>query len=432
MRSLKFVFVFMLLAGLLAGLFAGCSSTDPADTDRDLVDPEVWFDGDFDGDGMVLTRTETFGPGGILVTLELFASDLEFDSTTNQLQVTVHVRNTSRTDLHAPGRVGIGEFNPDSIRPLNATSTEEQVGRWWYDYSNALGEDDILSAGEESDGVLWILQLPGPESFSFAAVARFAGEPERAVLGGRVFHDNNRDGQPDRDEPGGFGTIHVIYPDGREMRTRPDQAGWWQLPVQVTGLYTVRWIAPPTASILPVCLTTPNPLQVILTPGPDALPRSFREAHFGIDPLPCIGGDMMPIMLSEVPLDSLQSDHWMLIGIEHRREVDVLRERLEITVGFSGCGPEHPLVFAVHGRPAQGDPIAGDPVPGDPTVGPAPRMLATVLHDDLDELCDAWWQQTRNVDVRQLRAIWAEMVGPNVPLVIEFHSPVGVQLLHLD
>ncbi|RKZ10635.1 hypothetical protein DRQ53_10735 [bacterium] len=422
MRSLNFLFALTLVAGLAMALLAGCSTTDPDDDHQDLLDPEVWFDGNFDGDGLILTRTEIFGPGGVLITLELLASNLEFDPATNQLQATVHVRNSSRIDLHAPGRVGISDFNPDSIRPLNATSTEDSAGRWWYDYSNALGQDDILSAGEESDGVLWILQLPGSTSFSFVAVARFAGEPERAVLGGRVFHDNNRDGHPDRDEPGGFGTVHVGYPDGRQMRTQPNEDGWWGLPAQAAGLYSVRWVAPPTASILPVCLTTPNPLQVILTPGPDGLPRSFREAHFGIDPLPCIGGDRMPIMVSDVPLDSLESDHWMLVGIEHKREADGAPERLDLTIGFSGCSENHPLVFAIQG-PSLVDRLADES---------PPHMVATVLHDDLDELCDAWWQPTRSVDVGRLRAIWADMAGPNVPLVLEFHSLLGIRILPLD
>ena len=167
------------------------------------------------------------------------------------------------------------------------------------------------------------------------------------MLAGRVFNDLDRDGVADPDEPGAFGEVGVSFPDGRRLIAQPDTLGWWAVPVDMPGLYTARWISPPTLGFAPVCLTTPNPLQVLLTPGPDGLPTSFREANFGIDPEPCFVIDRMPIVLSEVPVDELESDHWSLIDLVHTPTSPGMPDLLVFTIGFSGCGPDHPLAFAL-------------------------------------------------------------------------------------
>lgn len=400
---------------MLLVLVAACSTTEPERIDQTNIDPEVWFDGDFDGTGLVLERTEVFGPGGILVPVDLVATRLEFDPRTNQLSAEVHITNRSRTDLYGPATVGLSNFTPDSVKPLNASNTTTDPERWWYDYSRTLGDDGILSAGESSAPVTWLVQLPGPGSFSFVAVARFAGEPGRAVLGGRVFADLDRNGRPDPAEPGGSGEVLITAPGERKIQARPDDFGWWQIPATEPGLYTVQWIAPPTAGILPVCLTTPSPLQVLMTPGPDGLPRSFREAHFGVDPEPCRPG-AMPILISQVDIDSLHSDYWSLIDLQVRGPSGGLGERLELSIGFPGCGPDHPMVFAVQLPDADR-----------PSV-----LVATVLHDGLGELCEAWWNEERTVDLGHLRAIWADLTGLDGPLFLELHTPQGTRELPLD
>ena len=405
---------FVFLLALL--VFAGCSSEDPVSVDTGGADPESWFDGNYDGTGLILQRTDIPGPDGSILTVELVASRLVYDPLTGQLHVEVFVRNASRVDLYAPARIGIGDFTPDSVLPLNANVLNESPRRWWYDYSKALGEDGVLRPGESSDAVLWILQLPGPQSFSFEAVARFAPEPQRAVLGGRVFYDLDRDGVADPDEPGGFGDVAISFPDGQHLLARPDSVGWWAVPVDAPGLYTARWISPPTLDFAPVCLTTPNPLQILLTPGPDGLPQSFRQANFGIDPEPCFMNDRMPIILSDVPVDLLESDHWSLIDLVHTPVSAGTSELLVLTVGFSGCSANHPLAFAVQ-----------PPEPGRPEV-----LVATVVHDDLGELCDAWFNVTRSVDMTLLRRRWTDWTGQPLPRLLELHTPEGIEEFPLD
>jgi hypothetical protein len=402
-------------------LIAGCSS-DPVEPGPESLDPEAWFDGSFDGEGIVLQRTEVFGPGGVLVEVDLVARGLSFDASVNQLKVAVAIRNSSRMNLHAPASVGLSDFNPSTVVPLNANNHSVDLGRWWFDYSRALGDDRILAAGEESEPVEWILQLPGPGSFAFAAIARFAGEPNRPVLGGRVFLDLDRDGSPGREEPPAFGTVEVTFPNARRMMVQPAEDGTWSVRIESPGIHVARWISPPTMGFAPVCLTTPNPLQVLITPGPNDLPSGFTRAHFGVDPEPCLPWRMMPIRMSESPVDSLDSDPWTLIDLAQTGPDDPGPERLEITVGFSGCSADHPLAF-VYEHP--GD--AADPA----GVIPHSMMVATVLHDDLGELCEAYFNVTAAVDLAVLRAQWRELTGYTGPITLQLHTPQGIEVFEI-
>ena len=404
-----------LLAVLL--LFAACSS-DPVQPDPDPVDPEAWFDGAWDGEELVLQRSEFFGPGGVLVTVELVARDLDFDASSNQLSAQVSIRNASRTDLYAPASVAVSNFNPPTVHPLNANNYETDDLRWWYDYSRTLGDDRVLSAGETSGPVEWILQLPGPGSFSFEAVARFAGEPDRPQIGGRIFVDRNRDGLPSPDEPAGIGSVVVTYPDGRRQFVLAGEDGWWLAPVARAGLYTARWSPDPALPIAPVCLTTPNPLQVMITPGPDGGPTGFMQAHFGIDPEPCFQPRRLPILISDVPVDSLESDPWDLVEVTRPGPDEPYPDRLDLAIAFSGCSANHPLSF-VFGRP-------------DDSAVPQTTMVATIVHDDLGELCDAYFVVRRALDLGQLRAMWLDLTGYSGTLAIELHTPQGIERLVVD
>ena len=57
-----------------------------------------------------------------------------------------------------------------------------------------------------------------------------------------------------------------------------DEVGAFRFMVDDVGLYRLR-----LESLVdcPVCYTTPNPLEVLLTPGPDGRPESFGQAVFG-------------------------------------------------------------------------------------------------------------------------------------------------------
>ena len=260
--------------------------------------------------------------------------------------------------------------------------------------------------------MIWILQLPGPDSFSFAAVARFAGEAEHGFLGGQLYVDANRNGERDPNEPPGFGQVEVTFPGGQTQMVRTLESGAWSVPTDTPGIHVARWISPPVASPLPICLTTPNPLQIMMTPAPDGLPNSFREADFGIDPEPCMQWRMMPIIMSEEPVDSLDSDPWTFVELVQTGPDVPGPERLEITVAYSGCSAGHPLAFAFE-------------QPDDSAV-PKTTMVATIVHDDLGELCEAYFHVTRSVDMVQLREMWFELTGQEGPRMLELHTAHGI------
>ena len=126
--------------------------------------------------------------------------------------------------------------------------------------------------------------------------------------------------------------------------------------------------------------------------------------------------DRMPIILSDVPVDLLESDHWSLIDLVHTPVSAGTSELLVLTVGFSGCSANHPLAFAVQ-----------PPEPGRPEV-----LVATVVHDDLGELCEAWFNVTRSVDMTLLRRRWTDWTGQPLPRLLELHTPEGIEEFPLD
>jgi hypothetical protein len=416
----------VLLCLLAAFLIAGCQSDDPVSAPSEPLDPASWFVGSYDGSELVLQTVQVPVPDGRPVEVQLVATDLQYYDATAQLTASVAIRNQSNLDLWAPARVGVGDFRPESVQPVNATATSNSAGRWWYDYSGNFGDDGLLEPGELSDPLLWILQLPGPISFSFSAEARFSPEPSRPVIAGRVFNDLDLDGEADADEPAGIGDVRLVAPDGQATVLRPDSLGRWSQPVTVPGLYTATWLEPPILGPTPICLTTPNPLQILLVAGPDGLPESYLEAHFGVAPEPCVIPPPIPVVSTDEPLDSLESDWWTLVDMEvvsqfrwfHGRAERSLQDyRLEITVGYGGCQPDHPLTFVI----------------GPPSEVPGPdRLPATLVHDDLDELCDAYFTPTRSVDLDLVRQIWAERTGYTGPLTLVLHTPLGIRELPLD
>ena len=57
-----------------------------------------------------------------------------------------------------------------------------------------------------------------------------------------------------------------------------EENGAFRFYVEELGLYRVELISMVDC---PVCFTTTNPIEVVLLPGPDDLPQSYRNAVFG-------------------------------------------------------------------------------------------------------------------------------------------------------
>jgi len=183
--------------------------------------------------------------------------------------------------LYPPAIVWVSEFIPPTVQVINANLPLPGpiLTRWGFDYSRLLGPDHLLAPGMQSEPYRWRFHDPGIEAFSFAAQVEASLEPPAAVISGGVFEDLNGNGIRERNEPPWLAcAVHLTEPDGTTQLAVCDEVGGFRFIVDEVGLYRVR-----LESLVdcPVCYTTPNPLEVLLTPGPDGRPESFGQAVFG-------------------------------------------------------------------------------------------------------------------------------------------------------
>ena len=165
-------------------------------------------------------------------------------------------------------------------------------------------------------------------------------------------------------------------------------------------------------SFAPVCFTTPNPLRVLVTLDESGQPRSFRRAHFGVNP--SCSPDLVAVELFTGPDPDVPRDPYSPLG------VGLVDNVLWMRVGFSGCAPDHPLQL-----------YASAEFEGDPATGDSLRTRAFLSHDDRDELCDAWFERLLEFDISRLvRAASGPDDGPR-PFTILLELPDGtVRELH--
>ena len=417
-------------------LFTGCGDdpTGNSATNDDLA--RVVFEGNFDGEEMVLQRITDPRAG---VMLDLVATDVRFlDTALIRMEVDVALRNASNSPLFGPVRVFLGSFVPQGVVVENsddlvidsAVSANSAVeGRpypHYFEYGEAeLGDDELmLGPGETSGARTWRFVLPELAGFSFGSEAWVGVQPVGSRIAGTVFLDRNRDGLYQLGEPvNPFGAsdqsgVMVTFPNGRSEGARIDELGRWSLPVSEPGIYEVRYLPPPTL-FAPICLTTADPLRVVLAMGPNGNVIGFRQANIGIDPEPCFTppGGRHRVELTREPADSIETDHFLLVSAQLVRgntsPAPNARLGLEIKVGYSGCGPDHPIrLFA-----------GADFMESDP-----PQTWLRISHDDLGEMCDAYFEETLVFDLTPLRNRYFDLYGSYGPMVLVLATPDGQEL----
>lgn len=433
----KYLAILLALALGVGLTLGGCSeSTRPAG-DGTAGKGAALVEGTLDpgGQTFLLQALDDPPPGMGPIPVRLIGSNLDVDPVAETVSLDVAIRNVGPRPLYAPAMVYVARLMPPEVTVTNADVVLDGPPPaavvpgdpgpvYGFNYSQLLGDDDILSPDETSASRTWIFHVPGLTSFSFAARAEFGLVPDLPRIAGRCFVDLNRDGQPQPHEPPfRFGVIAAAGPGGFQVTAHPDPLGRYLIPVTEAGLYTLRFVPgpylpppPPTGSAAGgstgddpadadddpddgwadrLVFTTPNPLQVMLPPGPDGSPASFLGAHFGVW-WPQEDGHP-PIVLSNLPPDSLQGDFYRFLG--GRVTGNILRLR----VGFSGCSPDHPFTLYAAGPVMESYP---------------PQVFVVLDHDDRGELCDAFWERELSFDLRPLRR-WMQWPGPIVLVLLD-------------
>jgi hypothetical protein len=388
---------------------AGCSdTTEPTETAEEGA---AIFDGGIDpaNETFVLKRLEQPFPGREPVRIELLGSNLQVGEGTVSLDVAV--RNADHRRLFAPGVVWVSDFTPPTITVTNAdvirdsTVSPDSVTAdpaYGFDYTTLLGGDEVLDPGETSGAKTWVFGNRDLVSFSFAARARFALMAEYPRISGILFEDRNRNGVRDPDEgPFLAGVIHLRRPNGQTETAWPGQNGRYGFPAREPGLYELTFESLVDCLI---CVTTPNPLQVVLPPGPGSIPMSFPHADFGAVCGPCWDPVRPVVMTYRPPVPVTKRAPYGLV--EARQEGDLLI----LHVGYGGCQREHPITLYA-GRPfAESNPV---------------QTWMLLVHDDLGELCRGWFERTLVFDLGPIRAAHIEDYGAPGPVMLVFRDYDG-------
>lgn len=266
--------------GILALSLPACG--DDAAPTPPPTDP-AGFVGSIDpsSSSFVLHRVELTGGSGASIPVELLGSDLEVDAEHDLVRLNVALRNAGAENLYAPALVWVSNFLPASVRVTNASHPidESDPMRWGFDYTGFLEPPDVLLPGTTSRPYRWRIYDPGLLPFSFGAEVEMRLDPPPAVLSGGVFEDLDQNGVRERNEgPWRYGQIRMTEPDGTQHWSHCDEAGAFRFFVDDVGLFRLQ-----LESLVdcPVCFTTPNPLEVVLTPGFEGQPQSFGQALFG-------------------------------------------------------------------------------------------------------------------------------------------------------
>ncbi len=381
------------------------------------------FQGSFGGAEFVLQRLDQTGPDGSFVQIELVGKNLAVDDTGDGVTIDVAVRNLAdrrgaRVNLYPQLVVWLENLRPSEVRVTNADFVLPDSlavlpilpgdSVWGFDYSDELGDDGVLSPGETSGYRSWHFLDPGLVSFSFRANLQFGLQPNRPTVGGVVFTDLNRNGIFDGAEEGTqLGSVQLDRPDGGRQMVDVGLDGSWSLPAKEAGLYTVTYHPPPFATPLPFCLTTPNPLRVLLAPAPEGGARSYDQANFGIDPAPCVSSAFPPVILRDRRPADVPRDPYQLLEVQLQD-----RHLLRLRIGFSGCSGDHPIRLFAGGQFAETSPE---------------QTWALLSHDSRGELCLAYFEEERVFDLSPLIQRHLDQYGSRGPFDLVLEDFSGAQ-----
>ncbi len=266
-----------IIALLLLGFLFSCSE-DPTDPIRDAdtmtgegqIDPQANRD-------FLLSNVDLgpeFGRG-----LEVWALDLTIESD-SVVSFDLVLINKTDFELFPPIHFIITKIVPNTVSVLNPDGYDrDQLP--FFDFSEKLGDDHILTPGEGTARVNVRFGWPEPMAFSIGFRVSLGGAPLEGVIAGVVFRDLNRNGVHDDNSEPGIPDFPVVLRaasgDSTLIRNvRTDRLGRYGFRGLEAGVYEVA-----AMGLLGMRFTTPNPILVTLIELPDGRVSRFTEADFG-------------------------------------------------------------------------------------------------------------------------------------------------------
>jgi hypothetical protein len=262
---------------LLFGLFASCSddptgaSSTPAMTGRGDVDPKI-------GDSFLLSSVD-MGPG-FEGPVEVWAYDLATEGE-SAVGFDLVLVNKTGGNIQPPLFFVITSIVPNTVTCLNPEPTFYE-GDPFFDFSDDMGDDNVLSPGEATARVHARFGWPEPMAFSIGFRIVIGDVVRNGVIGGVVFGDIDEDGVRDDGEMGLADVpVELMFTWGDSAGTtlkflgRTDPRGHYEFIDLPAGVYRI-------AAQLQARFTTPNPLLVTLVELPDGNVSKFLDANFGV------------------------------------------------------------------------------------------------------------------------------------------------------
>jgi len=264
---------FTCLLTLLLAAVAGCSDDPvvPPAGDQTGVRVELEPGG---ADFTIELESVTNGEDPVRGPFFLRGYDLRYDDVSGALTVDLTITNNSPATLNDPVRITFSRLVPEGTIILNSP---DDSGRFTFEFAN----DDLWwTPGEESLPLTVMFKADPGVSVGFNAHISVGQVHEEGMISGFVWHDKDKDGIRDDDEPG-IPEIMIDFDDGtdREILRRAitDQRGYFVYRHLEAGAYEARVLDPPRD----LSSTTPLNMFVLLSQNPGGGVGSFTEANFG-------------------------------------------------------------------------------------------------------------------------------------------------------
>ncbi len=233
------------------------------------------------GGNEFLLSTVDMGPG-FQGHVEVWARDLTTESD-SVVAFDLVIVNQTDGDIPPPLLFIITSIVPNTVTCINADGyMRDRLP--FFDFSDDLGDDQLLTPGEATAPVHVQFRWPEPMAFSIGFNLSIGDVIRHGVIGGVVFEDLNQDGIYDDIERGIPGVpieLQAMSSDsngtGLAMLVHTDPLGRYSFEGLPVGVYKVGALLPPDTQF-----TTPNPLLVALVQLPDGKVSSFLNAHFGV------------------------------------------------------------------------------------------------------------------------------------------------------